>query len=70
MIFQLHCYSHVSTKKSSENKDYCKRCREKNCATYQKNDAERKIAQRGKVKWVNPELYELKKRGAWKKTTF
>ena len=34
----------------------------KNCATYRENDAERKRAQRGKVKLLNPELYELKKK--------
>ena len=48
-------------KKSSENKDYCKRYREKNRATYRKNDTERKRAQREKVKLPNPELYELYK---------
>ena len=49
-------------KKSSENKDYGKRYRKKNRATYRKNDAERKTAQCEKVKLLNPELYELKKK--------
>ena len=49
-------------KKSSENKDYCKRYREKNRATYRKNDAKKKRAQHQKVKLLNPELYELKKK--------
>ena len=49
-------------KKTSENKDYCKRYREKNREKYRKNDAERKRAQRVKVKLQNPELYELKKK--------
>ena len=49
-------------KKSSENKDYCKRYREKNRATYRKSDAERKRAQCEKVKLLNPELHELKKK--------
>ena len=49
-------------KKSSENQNYCIRYREKNCTTYRKNDAERKRPQREKVKLLNPELYELKKK--------
>ena len=49
-------------KKSSENKDYCERYREKSRATYRKNNAERKRAQREKVKLLNPEQYELKKK--------
>ena len=49
-------------KKTSENKDYCKRYREKNCETYRENDAERKRAQRVKIKLQDPELYELKKK--------
>ena len=51
-----------SPKKSSENKDYCKKYREKGRAMYWKNDAERKRAQREKVKLLNQELYELKKK--------
>ena len=49
-------------KKTSENKDYCKRYREKNRETYWENDAERKRAQRVKIKLQDPELYELKKK--------
>ena len=50
------------TQKTSKNKDYCKIYREKNRETYRKNDAERKKAQRLKVKLENPELYEVKKK--------
>ena len=42
----------------------------KNRATYQKNDAERKRAQREKVKLLNPELCELKKKRSVKKSNF
>ena len=49
-------------KESSENKDYCKRYREKSRATYRENNAERKRAQREKVKLLNPEQYEFKKK--------
>ena len=42
----------------------------KNRATYQKNDAERKRAQREKVKLLNPELCELKKKGSVKESNF
>ena len=51
-------------KKTPENKDYCKRYREKNRETYRENDAERKRAQRVKIKLQDPELYELKKKEA------
>ena len=47
-------------KKTSGNKDYWKRYREKNREKYRKNDTEIKRAQRVKVKLQNPELYELK----------
>ena len=59
-----------SPKNSSENKDYCKRYREKNRATYRKNDTERKRAQRENVKSINPELYELKKKRSVKENNF
>ena len=49
-------------KKTSGNKDYCKRYREKNREKYRENDTERKRAQRVKVKLQNLELYELKKK--------
>ena len=42
----------------------------KNRATYQKNDAERKRAQREKVKLLNPELCELKKKRSVKESNF
>ena len=47
-------------KKTSENKDYCKRYREKNRETYRENDAERKRTQRVRIKLQD--LYELKRR--------
>ena len=50
------------SKKTFENKDYCKRYREKNRETYRENDAKRKRAQRAKIKLQDPELYELKKK--------
>ena len=49
-------------KKTSQNKDYCKRCREKNRETYRENDPERIRAQRVKIKLQDPELYKLKKK--------
>ena len=52
----------VTPKKTFENKDYCKRYREKIRETYRENDAERKRAQRVKIKLQDPELYELKKK--------
>ena len=58
----IHLLAMSPAKKTSENKDYCKRYREKNREKYRKNDAERKRAQRVKVKLQNPELYELKKK--------
>ena len=42
----------------------------KNRATYQKNDAERKRAQREKVKLLNPELCERKKKRSVKESNF
>ena len=57
-------------KKSSENEDYCKRYREKNRATCRANDAERKRAQREKVKLLNPELYRVKKKRRVKENNF
>ena len=48
--FAIHLLAMSPAKKTSENKDYCKRYRE------------RKRAQRVKVKLQNPELYELKKK--------
>ena len=54
----IHLLAMSPAKKTSGNKDYCKRYREK----YRKNRAERKRAQRVKVKLQNPELYELKKK--------
>ena len=58
----IHLLAMSPAKKTSENKDYCKRYREKNREKYRQNDAERKRAQRVKVKLQNPELYELKKK--------
>ena len=58
----IHLLAMSPAKKASENKDYCKRYREKNREKYRKNNPERKRAQRVKVKLQNPELYELKKK--------
>ena len=58
----IHLLAMSPAKKTSENKDYCKRYREKNCEKNRKNDAERKRAQRVKVKLQNPELYTLKRK--------
>ena len=58
----IHLLAMSPAKQKSENKDYCKRYREKNREKYRKNDAERKKAQLVKVKLQNPELYELKKK--------
>ena len=58
----IHLLAMSPAKKTSGNKDYCKRYREKNREKYRKNDTERKRAQRVKVKLQHPELYELKKK--------
>ena len=59
----IHLLAMSPANKTSENKDYCKRYGKKNREKYRKNDAERKRAQRVKVKLQNPyELYELKKK--------
>ena len=47
-------------KKTSENKDFCKRYSEKNRESYRENDTERKRAQRVRIKLQD--LYELKKK--------
>ena len=57
-------------KKTSGNKDYSKRYREKNRERYRKNDTERKRVHRVKVKLQNSELYELKKKDEREKKQF
>ena len=49
------------TKKVSENKDRCKKYRQKYKDSYRKADAERKRNSRLEQKLLNPELYELEK---------